>query len=431
MLLYELQLHLSATKPPTSSSSVSTKRKSMTENDALNYQDMECGCCFSDINMDQAATCAEGCIFCKECLSRTVQESVFGQAPLRLYSDGVNTGSSTSGGGEGTGIRCLSIEGCQACFSDKELRRCLSVELYMSLENRLAQQNLQLYQASLKRAEGKKQVRTVQCPFCPYMEVEDVPNLAMLWTRSSSFLQILQSIASLLAIGSLYLLWSLGAVFLPDLLNTPRQRKNGTSQLTEKLVEEESVPIYFALQPIAGLEDIKRRMQKIFEVCLTKHGSTAFRCKNTSSSEIKTPSSTFASPAFLYSLLPPPPTFAVTIKSGTSITSTSTGTCGRPSCRLCHKLHYAGHECLDSTEGLRLAKEQAASNAIKRQCPECGLSFVKDNGCNKIVCRCGYSMCFVCRKGIGQERYAHFCQHVRNREFASFRFASVGLGPRR
>lgn len=31
----------------------------------------------------------------------------------------------------------------------------------------------------------------------------------------------------------------------------------------------------------------------------------------------------------------------------------------------------------------------------------------------QMVCRCGTATCYVCRKEIGDEGYAHFCQHFR------------------
>lgn len=52
--------------------------------------------------------------------------------------------------------------------------------------------------------------------------------------------------------------------------------------------------------------------------------------------------------------------------------------------------------------------------AIKRTCPRCNTSFVKSSGCNKLTCICGYQMCYVCRKDIGNgEGYRHFCEHFR------------------
>lgn len=410
MLLYELQLHLATLTPPRSSAS--TQKRVETDSSSLKYEDMECGCCFSDMNVAQAVTCAEGCLFCKDCLARAVQESVYGQAPLRLYRfDSEDKNDFT--GGEGTGIRCLSIEGCQASFSDKELRRSLPKELHAALETRLAQQNLQVLQACMNKSNGKR-VRTVQCPFCPYIEVEDIPTLRKLWENTSTVTNMLIGLLSSIAVGLLYLAWMLGAIFLPDLLNTHTPWNVNMGDQSTRSMGEQQGPLYFAIQPIEGLKEISKRIQQVFDVSVTKHGGTVFRCKNVSKDQHKPASSSIASPAYIYSLLPPSPPSS----QSTQPTPTLTNSCGRPSCRLCHKLHYPGHECQDSLSGLRLAKETAASNAIKRQCPECGLSFVKDNGCNKIVCRCGYTMCFLCRKGIGNERYEHFCQHPREREYS-------------
>ncbi|KAH8729091.1 hypothetical protein GQ44DRAFT_747406 [Phaeosphaeriaceae sp. PMI808] len=74
------------------------------------------------------------------------------------------------------------------------------------------------------------------------------------------------------------------------------------------------------------------------------------------------------------------------------------------------------HKCFSSQlTSLRLTLERATTDAVKRTCPQCNLSFVKSEGCNKLVCLCGYSMCYVCRQGLANEGYAHFCQHFRER----------------
>ncbi|UKZ73681.1 hypothetical protein TrVFT333_001331 [Trichoderma virens FT-333] len=57
--------------------------------------------------------------------------------------------------------------------------------------------------------------------------------------------------------------------------------------------------------------------------------------------------------------------------------------------------------------------EQAMSMAIKRVCPRCNTSFVKNAGCNKLTCPCGYKMCYVCRADLTEEGYRHFCDHFR------------------
>ncbi|KAG2172353.1 hypothetical protein INT43_004895 [Umbelopsis isabellina] len=88
--------------------------------------------------------------------------------------------------------------------------------------------------------------------------------------------------------------------------------------------------------------------------------------------------------------------------------------CGKLSCLLCHNAVKGLHSCKDDAQdGYRLYVEKAMADAVKRTCPVCSLSFQKSDGCNKMTCRCGYTMCYVCRKDIGKESYAHFCQHFR------------------
>ncbi|TDZ97093.1 E3 ubiquitin-protein ligase RNF216 [Colletotrichum sidae] len=93
--------------------------------------------------------------------------------------------------------------------------------------------------------------------------------------------------------------------------------------------------------------------------------------------------------------------------------------CGRSSCLSCSKSWTDIHVCNESSlVALRTQVEQAMSMAIKRVCPRCHTSFVKNSGCNKLTCPCGYKMCYVCRKDIGGsngegEGYRHFCEHFR------------------
>jgi hypothetical protein len=89
--------------------------------------------------------------------------------------------------------------------------------------------------------------------------------------------------------------------------------------------------------------------------------------------------------------------------------------CGRASCISCTKGWTDIHICHESSLlALRTQVELAMSLAIKRTCPRCNTSFVKSSGCNKLTCICGYQMCYVCRKDIGNgEGYRHFCEHFR------------------
>ena len=81
----------------------------------------------------------------------------------------------------------------------------------------------------------------------------------------------------------------------------------------------------------------------------------------------------------------------------------------------CSKAWTDIHICHESSLlALRTQVELAMSLAIKRTCPRCNISFVKSSGCNKLTCVCGYQMCYVCRKDIGNgEGYRHFCEHFR------------------
>lgn len=89
--------------------------------------------------------------------------------------------------------------------------------------------------------------------------------------------------------------------------------------------------------------------------------------------------------------------------------------CLKASCFRCRAMWRDPHTCFESEKtSLRTALEASATAAIKRTCPRCLLSFVKSSGCNKLVCNCGYTMCYICRQQItSKEGYAHFCQHFR------------------
>lgn len=90
--------------------------------------------------------------------------------------------------------------------------------------------------------------------------------------------------------------------------------------------------------------------------------------------------------------------------------------CSRASCLACAAPWHDPHTCFSSQlTSLRLTLERATTEAVKRTCPQCNLGFVKSEGCNKLVCLCGYSMCYVCRQGLAEQGYQHFCQHFRER----------------
>uniref|UniRef100_G3NYQ6 Ring finger protein 216 n=1 Tax=Gasterosteus aculeatus aculeatus TaxID=481459 RepID=G3NYQ6_GASAC len=92
--------------------------------------------------------------------------------------------------------------------------------------------------------------------------------------------------------------------------------------------------------------------------------------------------------------------------------------CRKESCRKCHvqwKLHV-GKTCEQVLERdeirMRVLFEERMTAARVRKCVKCGTGLVKSEGCNRMSCRCGSFMCYLCREPI--TGYNHFCQHARS-----------------
>jgi TRIAD3 protein (E3 ubiquitin-protein ligase RNF216) len=86
--------------------------------------------------------------------------------------------------------------------------------------------------------------------------------------------------------------------------------------------------------------------------------------------------------------------------------------CGRTQCRNCPRLYDEKHEgkaCeeLNEEENENNKMESKLSEIVVRVCHRCNVQYVKQDGCNKMTCRCSATQCYICReKDI---HYEHFC----------------------
>ncbi|PHH55061.1 E3 ubiquitin-protein ligase RNF216 [Ceratocystis fimbriata CBS 114723] len=89
--------------------------------------------------------------------------------------------------------------------------------------------------------------------------------------------------------------------------------------------------------------------------------------------------------------------------------------CSRTTCLRCHAPWADGHSCTsDEANGsMRMYVDEALTRSVKRECPRCATAFVLARGCNKMTCRCGLTICYVCCADISSNGYQHFCQHFR------------------
>jgi TRIAD3 protein (E3 ubiquitin-protein ligase RNF216) len=92
--------------------------------------------------------------------------------------------------------------------------------------------------------------------------------------------------------------------------------------------------------------------------------------------------------------------------------------CLKETCRYCKEdwSEHFGKPCHEvekqSDVKYRLTIEEQMTEAKIRRCPKCNTQFFKEEGCNKMTCRCQTTMCYICRKT--NIDYDHYCKHVRD-----------------
>ncbi|KAK3760690.1 hypothetical protein RRG08_010663 [Elysia crispata] len=94
-------------------------------------------------------------------------------------------------------------------------------------------------------------------------------------------------------------------------------------------------------------------------------------------------------------------------------------TCGQTTCLRCEKLwgQHDHKQCLvappvsEEAHRVRIEYEEKMTRTLIRVCSSCKIPFTKSTGCNRMTCRCGMSMCYICR--TPDVDFSHFCSHPR------------------
>ncbi|KAJ3287495.1 hypothetical protein HK104_008555 [Borealophlyctis nickersoniae] len=277
-------------------------------------QSITCLCCFGDYPFEDLCQCPNAHLFCKGCVTRVVEEGLFGQGRLR-----------------GQEVPCMSSEGCEATFSSRELERILPENVFRVWEDAVVENGVR--EAGLK---------VVKCAFCNY--VEEAPRKTLLETYKQKL-----KLATLP-----HHLWS----------------------LTDTLLHNPIFPLSLATLTFFLLFPSSILISWLFSAFVAKFLD---KCFTLASDRWRKPRPHVVPPAF----------------------NCGNPKCGRASCTVCGKEWEALHRCFEK-------------EVDELRCPSCSISFSKLSGCNKMTCpRCGYIMCYICRKDIADEKYKHFCEHFR------------------
>jgi hypothetical protein len=112
---------------------------------------MECGCCFAEYTWDEMVSCNSGHLVCRNCITHTAQECVFGQGDSSY---------------EPRGLKCIAAtsEKCDSIIPTRILEGVLSSELLSKYTRRIMATELDTAQLNL-----------VRCPFCMYAEFKEPP----------------------------------------------------------------------------------------------------------------------------------------------------------------------------------------------------------------------------------------------------------------
>ena len=311
----------------------------------------DCQCCLASSAFESVTVCSTQHHFiCFECVRQTVSEAVHGQG----WASSVDYEKGT--------LRCIGMSTGETCpgyipreLIESALRHNKSgCDLLQSFDQRLARKSVCATNADL-----------LKCPSCAYAEVAPSNSMSHQSHQSHQSRPLLAWAIGCLLLGVTYYAFP----FSQDVI-----------EFIAMIVVIPSLSSY--LVDTAKRERLRLKTQQ--------------RLRQ-----------------------PPQPSRTA---SGVNATASNKGrkfvcrspTCGAVSCLNCLRPWNDPHTCFaDSSQSLRQYVEAAVSAAIKRTCPVCQLAFIKDYGCNKMICTCGYAMCYLCRAGVPKDGYDHFCNHFR------------------
>lgn len=103
--------------------------------------------------------------------------------------------------------------------------------------------------------------------------------------------------------------------------------------------------------------------------------------------------------------------YAVEMPESEKVFNCENPDCRKSACRLCWGDNHLPLRCeeveKDDEVKRRTQIENAMSEAMIRTCPKCDNRFFKTEGCNLMKCKCGTTMCYLCRKAV-PNNYKHF-----------------------
>ncbi|KAH8833256.1 hypothetical protein DL96DRAFT_717888 [Flagelloscypha sp. PMI_526] len=316
-----------------------------------------CQCCYGDFAWEDIAFCPDEHFFCRPCLKTSVER----------FFQGVSSGIVDM---EKASVRCISVEpinGCDQCISAVHLEHFLPPGLYQQLVDKIESRNLNILAS---------QTTLLRCPFCSYAVVDqkfvfqldttnlikDTYKIMFILLITSRFVPVLRSRTTLIILAVLLFLSVAFWTILPY--------------------------IFASFSHLIVSPSLQSHLDEQARKCRRPKWLRMLSCQNR--------------------------------------------ICEKQSCLDCREEWIGFHSCLkrfDSKlevvqvvekekprEKRRFDSEEAfverkVDEAIKRVCPQCNTSFVKESGCNKVSCPCGYKMCYICRADIREMGYQHFCTH--------------------